>query len=328
MARRNDVSDADVARAARPNAVADPGPGVETDPWGATQPQGSLAAPVVPTGTGARARRWRAALGLLLRSLSALVGLLITLFWVVCAIFWPLIVPYSPDSQDYNAILVEPSRAHLFGTDNFGRDVFSRVLAGSREVLLQAPTITAIGLLGGILIGLLTAYYGGWFDEVVGRVMDAFIAFPTIILALLVLAILGPSQLNVILVIAIAYIPLTGRVVRSAALSVRDLDYVSAARLRGARGPVVMVTEILPNILGPIIVEGTVRIGYAIFATASLSFIGLGIPGSTNWGAMISDTRLYLSRDPAIVLAPALAIASLVVALNLFADGLRRAEQA
>jgi len=267
---------------------------------------------------------------------SALVGaresvpvLLIVLFWVLCAVFWPLLVRYDPNAQDYTAILARPSAAHLLGTDQYGRDVWTRVLAGSREVLILAPAATLIGLAGGLVVGLLTSYYRGWFDEIVMRVMDAVMAFPIVVLALLILAVLGASRLNVILVIGLTYIPLSGRVIRAAALGVRDLDYVSAARLRGARGLAIMLTEILPNITGPIIVEGTVRIGYAVFAAASLSFIGLGIqPPSPDWGAMINDAHVYITTAPWIVLAPTLAIASLVVGVNVLADGLRRAQRA
>ncbi len=251
------------------------------------------------------------------------------LFWVLCAIFWPLFVPHDPDAQDFTALLAHPSTAHPFGADHLGRDVLSRVLAGSREVLLLAPAATLLGLLGGVAVGLSAAYYGGWFDEILMRVMDAIMAFPFIILALLILAVTGPSARNVIVVIGLGFVPLTGRVVRAAALSVRDLDYVAAARLRGARGLSIMLTEILPNITGPIVVEATVRVGYAIFAAASLSFLGLGVPPpSPNWGAMINETRLYITVNPTIVLAPTLAIASLVVAVNLVADGLRRAVRA
>jgi peptide/nickel transport system permease protein len=269
------------------------------------------------------------ALRAFLRTPSAVVGLVVVIFWVVCAIFWPLFTPYDPYAQDYSAILARPSPAHLFGTDLYGRDVLSRVLAGSREVLIMAPAATLIGLAGGILVGLIAAYYQGWLDEIVMRVMDAIMAFPIIVLALLVLAVLGTSPVNVVLIIGFTYIPLTGRVVRAAALTVRDLDYVAAARLRGARGSDIMLTEILPNIAGPIIVEGTVRVGYAIFAAASLSFLGLGVqPPSPDWGAMVNETHIFLQSNPWIVLAPTLAIASLVVAINLVADGLRRAERA
>ncbi len=288
-----------------------------------------LSGPSLATVPSTRRSRRSGFLRTIAQTPSAAVGLGVVLFWVFCALFWPLVVPYDPDTQDATALLALPSSAHLFGADHLGRDVLSRVLAGSREVLLLAPAATLIGLIGGIAVGLSAAYYGGWFDEIVMRVMDAIMAFPFIILALLILSMMGPSAQNVIVVIGLGYIPLTGRVVRAAALSVRDLDYVAAARLRGARGVNIMLTEILPNITGPIVVEATVRIGYAIFAIASLSFLGLGVPPpSANWGAMINETRLYLTINPTIVLAPTLAIASLVVAINLVADGLRRAVRA
>jgi peptide/nickel transport system permease protein len=260
---------------------------------------------------------------------SSAFGLAVVLFWVLSAIFWPLFAPYDPAAQDYGSLLATPSPEHLLGTDHLGRDVLSRVLAGSREVLLLAPAATLLGIAGGIVVGLAAAYYGGWFDEILMRVMDAIMAFPFIILVLLILAVMGSSIQNVVLVIGLGFIPLTGRVVRAAALSVRNLDYVAAARLRGAGGPEIMLSEILPNIGGPIVVEGTIRLGYAIFAVASLSFLGLGVPPpSPNWGAMVNETRLYLTINPAIVLAPTLAIASLVVAVNLVADGLGRGMRA
>ncbi len=288
----------------------------------AIAPPGGPSLASVPS---ARQSRLGASARSIVQTPSAAVGLGVVLFWVLCALGWPLVVPYDPDAQDATALLALPSPAHLFGADHLGRDVLSRVLAGSREVLLLAPAATLIGLIGGIAVGLAAAYYGGWFDEILMRVMDAVMAFPFIILALLILSVMGPSARNVIIVIGLGYIPLTGRVVRAAALSVRDLDYVAAARLRGARGIEIMLTEILPNITGPIVVEATVRVGYAIFAIASLSFLGLGVPPpSANWGAMINETRLYLTINPAIVLAPTLAIGSLVVAINLVADGLRR----
>ena len=287
--------------------------------------------PVIQSTAAGTTRRTRVmdAFRTMTRSPAASIGLAIVAFWVLCAILWPLIVPYDPNAQEFTALLAKPSSDHLFGADHLGRDVLSRVLAGSREVLLLAPAATFLGLLGGIIVGLTAAYYGGWYDEVLMRVMDAIMAFPFIILVLLTLAVTGSSTRNVIITIGLGYIPLTGRVVRAAALSVRELDFVSAARLRGAGGLSIMVTEILPNITGPIVVEATVRIGYAIFAAASLSFLGLGVPPpSSNWGAMIYETRLYLTINPAIVLAPTLAIASLVVAVNLVADGLRRAVRA
>lgn len=270
--------------------------------------------------------RWRATAWQLARTPSALLGLAVVLFWVLMAIFWPFVAPYSPDAQHYASISQAPSRAHLLGTDQYGRDVLSRVLAGSREVLTTAPPATLLGLAGGIALGLLAGYLGGWFDEIVSRIMDALMAFPQVVLALVVLAVLGSSKINLILVIGITYMPLIGRVVRSATLAVRDLDYIAAARLRGDRRWAIMLREVLPNVTGPIIVEGTVRIGYAIFAIASLGFLGLGIPPpSPDWGVQVSDSSSYISIYPWITLAPVGAIASLVIAINLVADGLRRA---
>ncbi len=292
-------------------------------------PLAPLGDPSAVTTPGARRSHLSSILRTVLQTPSALVGLVVVIFWILCAIFWPLIVPYDPAAQDYGALLATPSEEHRLGADHLGRDVLSRVLAGSREVLLLAPAATLIGVIGGIGVGLSAAYHGGWFDEILMRVMDAIMAFPFIILVLLILAVMGSSARNVVLVIGLGFIPLTGRVVRAAALTVRNLDYIAAARLRGARGPEIMLTEMLPNVGGPIVVEATVRVGYAIFAVASLSFLGLGVPPpSSNWGAMINETRLYLTINPAIVLAPTVAIGSLVVAINLVADGLRRGMRA
>lgn len=240
------------------------------------------------------------------------------------AIFWPWAAAYDPFSA--HALNVGPSRTYLLGTDQFGRDVLSRVLAGSREVLTTAPLATLLGLAGGLVLGLVSGFYGGWIDEILSRLMDAILAFPVVVLALVTLAVLGSSKLNVILVIGITYMPLIGRVVRAAVLGVRDLDYVAAARLRGDSAPLIMLREILPNASGPIIIEVTVRVAYAIFTVASLGFLGLGIPPpSPDWGVQVNDAQNYLSIYPWIVLSPIAAIASLVIAINLLADGLRRA---
>jgi peptide/nickel transport system permease protein len=269
---------------------------------------------------------WRRLAGSLFRMPTVVGSGLVLLFWIACAVLWPLIVPYNPTSPDYASAHLGPSLRHLSGTDIYGRDVFSRVLAGSREVLIMAPAATLIGLAGGIILGLLTAYYGGWLDEIVNRILEVVMTFPVIIVGLLVFSVFGPSSLNTVLLIGIVYIPIVSRVVRSSALSIRSLDYVAAARLRGASGPSIMLTEILPNISGPILVEATVRVGYAVFTTASLSFIGLGSgPDSTDWGTMIFAGKDYMAFYPWLILAPTVAIASLVVALNLLSDGLRRA---
>jgi peptide/nickel transport system permease protein len=271
-----------------------------------------------------RRQRARAVFIALLHSKTFMAGALIMLFWILDAILWPLIVPHDPNAQDLLSTLQRPSGAHLFGTDDLGRDVFSRVLAGARSVLTIAPAATALGLLGGITIGLVTGYYRGLVDDILMRIVDALLAFPLVIIALLVLAVLGHSTLNVVLVIAVVFTPLIARTVRAAVLSEREREYVASAQLLGEPGIVVMVREILPNITGAIVVEATVRLGYAIFTAATLSFLGLGIQQpSPDWGLSISLGRGFLQIASWMVLFPALALATLVVSLNFVADGLR-----
>ncbi len=261
----------------------------------------------------------------LLHSKTFLVGFGILLFWILDAIFWPYFVPHAPGAIDPLNTLKGPSAAHWFGTDDLGRDVFSRVLAGATSVLQIAPAATALGLFGGISVGLVTGYYRGWVDDIAMRLVDALLAFPLIIIAVLVLAVLGSSILNVIIVIGIVFTPIVARTVRSAVLVERDREYVAAAKLLGSRGIFIMVREILPNIMGPIVVETTIRLGYAIFTAATLSFLGLGgvQSGAPDWGLTISVGRAFLQVAPWYVLFPAVALATLVVGINLLADGLR-----
>ena len=259
-------------------------------------------------------------------SKTFIAGAAILLFWILMALFWGAVVPYGPQALDPTASLAPPSAEHWFGTDNLGRDVFSRVLAGASSVLTVAPLGTALGMLGGIAVGLVTGYYRGRVDDVIMRIVDALLAFPLIIIAVLVLSVLGPSKVNVILVIGVVFTPIVARTVRSAVLSEREREYVAAARLRGESGLYIMVSEILPNILSPIAVEATIRLGYAIFTSATLSFLSLGIQEpSPDWGLTISIGRVYLQAAPWMVLFPALALATLVVAVNLVADGLLQA---
>jgi peptide/nickel transport system permease protein len=261
----------------------------------------------------------------LLRSKTFLVGTLMVVVWVFCALFWRWICPDDPQAVDPLHTLASPSSSHWFGTDNLGRDVFSRVIAGAAPVLTVAPLATALGLFGGITLGLITGYYRGWVDDVFSRVVDALLAFPLIILAVLVLASLGRSPRNVVLVIGIIFTPLIARTVRSAVLIEREREYVAAARLRGERGPRIMVFEILPNITGPILVEGTIRLGYAIFAAATLAFLGLGIQDpSPDWGLQVANARAYVQIAWWMAVFPAAALATLVVGVNLSADGMRR----
>ena len=299
----------------------------ELEPTGGTA---DVTFTVAPASTGRKARFGEVVRGLL-HNATFMVGAIILLFWIVDAIIWGLSgalwqwhFPYDPQALDPLNTLAGPSATHWFGTDDFGRDVFSRVLAGATSVLTVAVVATALGLLGGITIGLVAGYYRGIVDDVLMRLVDALLSFPSIIIGVLVLTVLGSSQTNVILVIAIVFTPIVARTVRSAVLVEREREYVAAAKLLGASGPYIMAREILPNITGPIVVEGTVRLGYAIFTAATLSFLGFGLQQpSPDWGLTISLGRNLLGIAPWIVLFPAFALATLVVAINFVADGLK-----
>ena len=288
----------------------------------AREPGGNADPPVEQASGGGR--RAKALVLALLGSWTFIVGAAILSFWLVDALIWPILVPYDPEALA-SATLQAPSLAHWFGTDDLGRDVFSRVLAGAATTLTVAPAATALGVVGGILVGLFTGFYRGIADDIIMRIVDSLLAFPLIIIAVLVISILGPSVTNVILVIGIVFTPIVARTVRAAVLVEREREYVAAAKLLGNSGPYIMFAEILPNISGPIAVEVTIRLGYAIFTSATLSFLALGIQQpSPDWGLTISIGRAYLQIAPWEVLFPAAALATLIVAVNLVADGLRQ----
>jgi peptide/nickel transport system permease protein len=272
---------------------------------------------------GAAASERRQRLRQILRSGAFLVGIVILAFWVLCAIFGPWIVPYDPFAADPLNALLPPSAEHWFGTEQLGRDVFSRVIVGSRDILTIAPLATLLGTVAGTILGLIMGYLQGWIDEALSRLVDALLALPTVLIALLALVALGPSNVTVVLVIAFTVAPLIARTVRAAVLVERELDYVAAAELRREGPFYVMFVEILPNIMPPILVETTVRLGYAIFTVATLSFIGFGIqPPSPDWGLSISTNYGMISAGAWWAVAfDGVAIASLVVAVNLVADG-------
>jgi peptide/nickel transport system permease protein len=270
------------------------------------------------------ARRER--LLLLLRSKTFLAGAAIVGFWVFCALFGRAVAPYSPFATDILAKLRAPSGDHWFGTDALGRDVFSRVLAGARDILIVAPLATLLGTVAGTALGLLTGYFRGLVDDALMRVVDAFLALPVVVIGLLALTAVPPSRLMVVLVIGFIFAPIIARTVRAAVLSERELEYVAAARLRNERAPYIMFAEILPNVAAPILVEFTVRLGYAIFTIATLSFLGFGIQRpAPDWGLQVADHYIFINGGewwP--TLFPALAIATLVVGVNLIADGVTR----
>jgi peptide/nickel transport system permease protein len=253
-----------------------------------------------------------------------LVGALTLLFWVGCALFGPSLVPLDPYADDLLNALSPPSSDNWFGTDQLGRDIFSRVIVGARDILTMAPLATLLGTVAGTALGLLTGYFRGIIDDVVGRFVEAFLALPLVIVALLALVALGASDAMVVIVIGMVFAPIIARTVRSAVLMERELDYVAAARLRGENAFYIMFVEILPNVIPPILVEATVRLGYAIFTVATLSFLGFGIqPPSPDWGLAISESYGLINGGYWwTVLFDAIAIASLVVAVNLVADAI------
>ena len=257
----------------------------------------------------------------LLRSPTFMVGLGIVLFWIVMALFSTRL---HAESQRAAAVhLSRPSGAHWFGTDDLGRDVFARTMAGARTVLIIAPLATLLALLWGGIVGLVAGFYRGLTDDIIMRLVDVLLALPVIITSILILSLLGRSSAIVIVVIGALFTPVVSRTIRSAVIGEREREYVMAARLRGERSAFVMAREILPNITQPIIVEGTVRLGYAVFTAATLSFLGFGLePPSPDWGLTIATERVNLQAAPWTVLFPALALASLVVGVNLITDGL------
>ena len=266
----------------------------------------------------------RETLRLLLRSKTFLVGAFIVLFWIFWALFHSGLTPYDPLDQTPD-ILARPSTTYWFGTDSLGRDVFSRVLAGATSVLEIAPLAMLIGVVGGAIFGLITGYFRGLVDESISRLVDAVLALPLIVIAVTAIVALGTSTATLIIVIGVVFIPIVTRTVRAAVLAERELDYVQAAKLRGERSAYIMFVEILPNVMGPILVEATVRLGYAIFAVAGLTFLGFGVqPPSPDWSLQISQNYTLLAGGSYwwTVLFPAMAIASLVVGVNLIADGL------
>jgi peptide/nickel transport system permease protein len=283
----------------------------------------TVAVPVPARPDQARVAR-RERLRLLVRSPTFVIGCVLFGAWVVCALFGTLIAPQDPQFPDVLNKLAPPSSEHLLGSDRLGRDVLSRVIVGARSVLIIAPLATLLGTVVGTAVGLVCGYYGGLVDEVIMRLVDAVLAIPVIITALLAVVALGPSRRTLIVVIGFLFTPIIAKTVRAAVLGEAQLEYVQAARLRNERSPYVMFAEILPNVMGPVIVEFTVRLGYAIFAVATLSFLGFGAdPSIPDWGHDISENYQFINGGVWwAVLFPSLAIATLIVGINLIADAI------
>lgn len=260
------------------------------------------------------------------RNRLALFGAAVLVFLAVVAVFAPWLAPYSPIAQNLPNSLQPPGAAHLLGADEFGRDILSRIIYGTRVSLLVGFFSVAIALAAGGFLGLLAGYYGGRPDNVIMRVMDVMLALPTILLAIVIVTSLGPGLTNVMVAVGVSLVPNFARVARAAVLGVRELEFVEAARASGAGTLRIIFRHILPNSLAPIIVQATLSVAGAILSAAALSFIGLGAqPPTPEWGSMLSSGRAFLRGAPHVTTFPGLAILLTVLALNLFGDGLRDA---
>lgn len=256
----------------------------------------------------------------------AMVGLAMLILLVFMAIFANVIAPYPYDKQNYSEIMQSPSWQHLAGTDEFGRDILSRIIYGSRISLRIGFISLSAGAFMGCVLGAIAGYFGRMVDNVIMRICDILYGIPRVVLAIAIASTLGAGITSALIAVAVSSVPDFARVVRAATMTVRDQDYVEAARAIGAGTGRILTVHIFPNILAPIIVQATIGIGKAILLCASLSFLGLGIqPPVPEWGAMLSSARTYMRDNPYMVIGPGLAIMMTVMALNLFGDGLRDA---
>jgi peptide/nickel transport system permease protein len=265
-------------------------------------------------------------LGLILQTRLAWLGLIVLLVMVFMAGTADVLTPYDPNYQDYTHILRPPSLDNPFGTDEIGRDVYSRVVYGTRVSLEVGVVAVAIGLVSGVLIGLVAGYNGGWIEDVLMRTMDGLRAFPALVLALAISAVLGQGIINVMIAVGVVYVPTFARLTHAQTLSIRERDYITAARVIGVGPWRMMLRHIWPNAIGPIIVQASLAAAFAILAEASLSFLGLGVrPPTASWGSMLRSGYQYLSTAPWLSLYPGAAIFIAVLGFNLLGDGLRQA---
>jgi peptide/nickel transport system permease protein len=272
-------------------------------------------------------RRLAIAVGRLRESPIAMVGTAIILFWILIALFAPLLAPFSPtatiQSMQPPGARNAAGQVFLLGTDHLGRDVLSRIIYGARTVLIYAPVATVCAYVVGILGGLLAGYRRGWIDELLSRVGDLVLAFPALVLYIVIIAKFGSSGFNIVLAVTLASGPAVMRIVRGMVLDLRGRAFVAAAQVRGESAWYIMLAEILPNTTGPLIVDACLRLGYVIVTIGTLGFLGLGLPPPTpDWGGMINETRQFAMIFPHMVVFPCLAVSSLVLGLNFLADGL------
>lgn len=281
-----------------------------------SMPEAARTAPAVALEAPRRRRRpWPASLK------WGVAGFAIVAAFAILGAFW---TPYPYDEMQIMQRFAPPSAAHWFGTDEFGRDVLSRVMAGAHLSLFMGLAATAISLLVGVPLGLFAGYFRGWREEVIMRAVDVMISIPPIMLGLLILAVTTPSILKTAAAVGLIYVPIIVRLTRSVTLELSAQEFIEAARSRGERGWYVLFVEILPNAWPPIIVEAALRVTFAILLGAALSFLGLGVqPPASDWGLMIAEGRPFLSQAPWIAVAPGIVLVLTVIAINLFGDGLR-----
>lgn len=269
---------------------------------------------------------WVEALQSFMKNKIALVGTGIVVFFILLAIFAPFIAPQGINEQNMTNRLQAPSAEHWFGTDDFGRDIFSRVIYGARISLWVGFLAVMGSAVVGSLLGIIAGYYGRWVDTIISRIFDIMLAFPSILLAIAIVAVLGPSLQNALIAIAVINIPNFGRLIRSKVLSVKQEEYIVAAKAVGMKNSRILFRHVLPNSMAPIIVQGTLAIGTAIIEAAALGFLGLGAEApNPEWGKMLSDARVLLIQAPWTMIFPGIAIMLTVLGFNLMGDGLRDA---
>ena len=269
---------------------------------------------------------WEDTLRRLLRHRVAVVGCVFVFIFVAVSLLAPVVAPYDPIKADFQAALKKPSLEHPFGTDHFGRDVLSRIIYGARTSLLIGVFSVLIAAFGGVLLGLVGGYMGGWLDNLIMRIVDVSLTFPRILLSILLIAIIGTGMENIMLAVGIFAIPTYARLVRSSVLVLKETEFVEAAQAIGGSNRRVLFLHIFPGTLGPVVVQSTFLIATSIRVAAGLSFLGIGVPPPTpEWGTMLADARSYMALAPHLLAIPGFALMAVVLSFNLLGDGLRDA---
>ncbi|MFF0830971.1 nickel transporter permease [Brevibacillus sp. NPDC003359] len=276
--------------------------------------------------TYASRSQWKLMLSRFKKNKRALVGFWMVVFCVVVALFAQWVAPYDPIEQNMEIMLAGPSWSHPLGTDEFGRDILSRIIHGTQISLMTGIVGVLIAVVLGVALGTISGYFGGWADSLIMRLMDIFMAFPSFLLALAIVSVLGPGMVNVMIAIGIFSVPTFARLSRSSVIAIKDKEYIEAVKSMGGSHLHIIMKHIIPNSISPIIVLSTMRIATAIITAAGLSFLGMGAqPPTPEWGAMLSTGREYLRVAPHVSTMPGLAIMFLVLGFNMLGDGLRDA---